>query len=215
MYITRTISQQILEANKGFKVILLTGPRQIGKTTLLENLQKPSRSYISLDTLDIRLGAKEDPAGFIDRLRLPVLINEVQYAPELFSYIKMIVDKEKRKRGLFWMTGSQQFSMMKDVSESLAGRVAILTMQGISLAAEEGRPSTPPFIPTLDVLKHRQKIARTLSSKDIFFKIWRGSYPDVVTQKGKNWQRFYESYVSTYVERDARDYLDLGSDLGS
>lgn len=147
MYITRTISQQILEATKGFKVILLTGPRQIGKTTLLENLQKPSRSYISLDTLDIRLGAKEDPAGFIDRLRLPVLIDEVQYAPELFSYIKMIVDKEKRKRGLFWMTGSQQFSMMKDVSESLAGRVAILAMQGISLAEEEGRPNTPPFIP--------------------------------------------------------------------
>ncbi len=107
MYITRTISQQILEANKGFKVILLTGPRQIGKTTLLENLQKPSRSYISLDTLDIRLGAKEDPVRFIDRLRLPVLIDEVQYAPELFSNIKMIIDKEKNKRGLFWMTGSQ------------------------------------------------------------------------------------------------------------
>lgn len=209
MYIKRTISEQILEADKRFKVLLLTGPRQIGKTTLLENLQKNSRSYVSLDALDIRLAAKEDPAGFIDRLNLPVLIDEVQYAPELFPYIKMVVDKEKNRRGLFWMTGSQQFSMMKNVSESLAGRVAILTMQGISLAEEEGRPATPPFIPTVETLKHRQKIAKSISAKDIFFKIWRGSYPDVVTEKGKNWQRFYESYVSTYVERDARDYLRI------
>ena len=209
MYIQRTLAQQILEANKNFKVILLTGPRQIGKTTLLENLQKGSRSYVSLDVLDTRLAAKEDPAGFIERLDLPVFIDEVQYAPELFAYIKMVVDAEKKTRGLFWMTGSQQFSMMKNVSESLAGRVAILSMQGIALAEEEGRPDTPPFIPTVGKLKHRQKIARTLSVKDIYFKIWRGSYPDVVTAQGRNWQRFYESYVSTYVERDARDYLNI------
>lgn len=209
MYIKRTIEQHILDVNKSFKVLLLTGPRQIGKTTLLENLQKKSRSYISLDALDVRLSAKEDPAGFIDRLSLPVLIDEVQYAPELFSYIKIAVDKDKTKRGLFWMTGSQQFSMMKDVSESLAGRVAILGMRGISLAEEEGRPETPPFIPRPDVLKQRHEIARPIPLKDIYYKIWRGSYPDIVTSKGKGWQKFYESYVLTYAERDARDYLQI------
>lgn len=209
MYIKRTIEQHILDVNKSFKVLLLTGPRQIGKTTLLENLQKESRSYVSLDALDIRLSAKEDPAGFIDRLSLPVLIDEVQYAPELFSYIKIAVDKEKAKKGLYWMTGSQQFSMMKDISESLAGRVAILSMRGISLSEEEGRPETPPFIPTPDVLKQRHEIARPLPLKDVYYKIWRGSYPDIVTRKGDGWQKFYESYVLTYAERDARDYLQI------
>lgn len=209
MYISRTLADYILQINDSFKVLLLTGPRQIGKTTLLENLQQDVRSYVSLDALDKRMAAKEDPAGFVAALDLPVLIDEVQYAPELFSYIKMVVDKQKEKRGLFWMTGSQQFAMMKNVSESLAGRVAIVSMSGISLAEEEGRPTTPPFIPTQEVLKDRQKIASSLSAKDIFFKIWRGAYPDVVTAGGKNWQQFYESYVLTYVERDARDYLQI------
>ena len=209
MYIERTLSKTILKANQSFKVLLLTGPRQIGKTTLLETLQKDSRSYVSLDALDVRAAAKEDPAGFIDNLSLPVLIDEVQYAPELFSYIKMAVDQDKSKTGQFWMTGSQQFSMMKDVSESLAGRVVILSMRGISLAEEMGRPDTPPFIPTQEALKHRHKIAKPISAKDIYYKIWRGSYPDIVTKRNMDWQQFYDSYVLTYAERDARDYLKI------
>ena len=209
MYIKRTLSKTILSANETFKVLLLTGPRQIGKTTLLEHLQANKRHYISLDALDVRAAAKEDPAGFIDTLPLPVLIDEVQYAPELFSYIKIAVDRDKSKTGQFWMTGSQQFSMMKDVSESLAGRVVILSMRGISQAEEEGRPDTPPFIPTAAVLKHRHTIAKPISQKEIYHKIWRGMFPDIVTKKDMNWQQFYASYVLTYVERDARDYLNI------
>lgn len=208
MHIERTLSQSILDASKSFKVILLTGPRQVGKTTLLENLQKDNRSYVSLDALDVRAAAQEDPAGFIERLKLPVLIDEVQYAPELFPYIKMKVDKLKTP-GLFWLTGSQQFAMMKGISESLAGRVAIFELQGISLAEDEGRPKTHPFIPTVDVLEQREKIAEEASLQKIYHKIWRGSYPHVVLDDGKSWQRFYESYVSTYVERDVRDYLKV------
>ena len=132
----------------------------------------------------------------------------MQYAPNLFSYIKLIVDQTK-KTGLFWLTGSQEFSMMKNVSESLAGRIAILDIQGISLSEDEGRPQTPPFIPKLDCLKHRQKIAKSLSLEDIYFKIWRGSYPHVVLDSGKTWQTFYESYITTYIERDVRDYLKV------
>jgi hypothetical protein len=136
--IKRTLVQAIKDTSESFKVLMLTGPRQVGKTTLLQEIQKKSRSYVTLDDLGTRLAAKKDPAGFLDRLELPVLIDEVQYAPDLFSYIKIVVDKEK-KAGMFWLTGSQQFEMMKNVTESLAGRVAILKLQGISLAEEQGR----------------------------------------------------------------------------
>ncbi|MBM3611053.1 MAG: ATP-binding protein [Alphaproteobacteria bacterium] len=206
MSIERTLAKSILDASRSFYVVMVTGPRQVGKTTLLQGLQNQERSYVSLDDIDQRLAARNDPAGFLDRLKLPVLIDEVQYAPELFPYIKILVDKEK-KPGLFWLTGSQQFLMMKNVSESLAGRVAILDMQGISLAEEEGRPNTSPFIPALETLKERHSKARYIGESDIYYKIWRGSYPQVVTSKENIWQRFYESYITTYIERDVRDYL--------
>lgn len=208
MNIKRTLGRSIIAAGRSFKVILLTGPRQVGKTTLLQELEKGKRAYITLDDFNARLVAESDPATFIDRLKLPVLIDEVQYAPNLFPYIKMTVDKT-RKNGLFWLTGSQQFGLMKNVTESLAGRVAVFHLQGISLSEEEGRPETPPFIPTVAGLKKRQTKARPIPVNGIYHKIWRGSYPDVVVHKGKTWERFYESYVSTYIERDVRDYLKV------
>jgi predicted AAA+ superfamily ATPase len=207
LVIKRTLTQTIKDTSNSFKVLMLTGPRQVGKTTLLQEVQKSSRSYITLDDLGARLAAQKDPAGFLDRLELPVLIDEVQYAPDLFPYIKMIVDKEK-KAGMFWLTGSQQFEMMKNVTESLAGRVAILNLQGISLAEEQGRAGDAPFLPTPERMKSRKK-AKPLSITDAYHIIWRGSYPDVVTQDGKNWERFYSSYISTYIQRDVREYLDI------
>ena len=208
MYIERTISGTVTKTSRAFKTLLLTGPRQVGKTTLLNRLREEERSYVSLDETDLRFSAKRDPAGFINRLKLPVLIDEVQYAPELFPHIKVVVDRASTN-GLFWLTGSRQFSMMKNVSESLAGRVAILDLQGISLAEEQGRPQTPPFIPKTEVLNERKKIAEPLGTEEIFRKIWRGSYPYVVLDQSENWERFYQSYVSTYIERDARDYLEI------
>ena len=208
MYIERTIGDTIAKTSGAFKTLLLTGPRQVGKTTLLDRLREEERSYVSLDETDVRFSAKRDPAGFIDRLKLPVLIDEVQYAPELFPHIKVKVDRANTN-GLFWLTGSQRFAMMKNVSESLAGRVAILDLQGISLAEDQGRPQTPPFIPKTEVLNERQEIAEPLGTEEIFRKIWRGSYPHVVLDRGENWERFYQSYVSTYIERDARDYLKI------
>lgn len=208
MYIERTIGDTIAKTSGAFKTLLLTGPGQVGKTTLLRKLREKERSYVSLDETDLRFSAKRDPAGFIDRLKLPVLIDEVQHAPELFPHIKVKVDRANTN-GLFWLTGSQRFSMMKNVSESLAGRVAILDLQGISLAEDQGRPRTPPFIPKTEVLNERGKIAEPLGAEEIFGKIWRGSYPCVVLDRGENWERFYRSYVSTYIERDARDYLEI------
>jgi predicted AAA+ superfamily ATPase len=207
--IKRTLGKAILDASASFKVVLLTGPRQVGKTTLLQDVQKGERSYVTLDDLNMRQAAQQDPASFLDRLQLPVLIDEVQYAPNLFPYIKMAVDKTKLN-GLFWLTGSQQFDMMKNVTESLAGRVAILHLQGISLAEEQGRPDDAPFLPELTLLKSRQKTAKALTLPGVYQKIWRGYYPDMVTEgTGKNWERFYSSYVATYIQRDVREYLNI------
>ncbi len=206
--IKRTLAKEIMQVSDDFKVLLLTGPRQVGKTTLLEEVGKKDRSYVTLDDMMLRAAALRDPAGFIDRLDLPVLIDEVQYAPNLFPYIKMAVDKGKQN-GQFWLTGSQQFEMMKNVGESLAGRVGVLHLQGISLAEEQGRADDEPFLPVLVLLKSRQKTAKTLTVRQVFHKIWRGSYPDVVTRDGKNWERFYESYISTYIQRDVQDYLGV------
>lgn len=207
--IKRTLGKAIVDTSDSFKVVLLTGPRQVGKTTLLQDVQKGKRSYVTLDDLNMRQAAQQDPASFLDRLELPVLIDEVQYAPNLFPYIKMVVDKTKQN-GLFWLTGSQQFDMMKNVTESLAGRVAILHLQGISLSEEQSRSDDAPFLPELALLKSRQKTAKALTLPEVYHKIWRGSYPDMVTEgTGKNWERFYSSYVATYIQRDVREYLNI------
>lgn len=210
MRISRTLKAAIKNDSKSFRVILLTGPRQVGKTTLLREVENNMRSYVTLDDLNVRQLAIADPAGFIQRLKLPVLIDEVQYAPDLFPYIKIAVDQSKRC-GLFWLTGSQQFEMMKNVTESLAGRVAVLKLQGISLAEEENRSIATPFLPDLKTIKSRQKYAKSLTLPKIYYKIWRGSFPDIVISKGKNWERFYESYVTTYIQRDVREYLQISN----
>ena len=208
-HIPRSLEKSILEASANFKVVLLTGPRQVGKTTLLQSLQKETRRYLTLDDINLRQAAQQDPASFLDRLSLPVLIDEVQYAPNLFPYIKMAVDKSK-KNGLFWLTGSQQFDMMKNITESLAGRVVILQLQGLSLAEEQGRPHDLPFLPELSLLKSRQKTASPLTLTETYHKIWRGAYPDMVMHRdSKYWDRFYSSYITTYIQRDVREYLNI------
>lgn len=207
MLINRFIKKQIIEASKTFKVILLTGPRQVGKTTLLKELSKNNRSYVTLDDIDNRILAQRDPKLFLAQIDYPVLIDEVQYAPELFSYIKIKVDEDKIP-GQFWLTGSQQFAMMKNISDSLAGRVAIFDMLGISNSEEE-KNSNQYFLPTLENIKKRQRQNKILSVNEIFNKIWRGSFPDVVVEQGKNWERYYSSYLTSYVEKDVRDYLKI------
>lgn len=207
--IKRTLSKAILDVSANFKVVLLTGPRQVGKTTLLRTMQESERCYITLDDLNVRMAAQQDPAGFLDRIKLPALIDEVQYAPNLFPYIKMAVDQSNRN-GLFWLTGSQQFEMMKQVTESLAGRVALLHLQGISLAEEQGRMDDSPFLPELALLKTRLQTAKPLTIPEVYYKIWRGSYPAMVAQLDSDqWERFYASYVTTYIQRDVREYLNV------
>ena len=131
MYYARTIEPTIKKINETFPVLIVTGPRQVGKTTLLTRLAREDRKIVSLDNPTIRAFAKTEPELFLQRYAPPVLIDEVQYAPELFDYIKIYVDREKRC-GDFWLTGSQTFRMMKHVTESLAGRAGIVQMPGLS-----------------------------------------------------------------------------------
>jgi len=206
--IKRTLEAKIKKASDFFKVILLTGPRQVGKTTLLKNLMESNRTYVSFDNIETRLEAMEDPARFIQQLKLPVLVDEVQYVPELFSYIKLIVDQSDEK-GLFWLTGSQQFSLMKNVTESLAGRVGIFRLQGITHAEEYGAFELPSFLPTPERIEERAKYLKPMNSAQLYQKIWRGTFPQLVTHGCDFWQIFYESYLTTYLERDVYHYLKI------
>ena len=143
-YIKINIEEQLIKLSKGFPVVMITGSRQVGKTTLLNNLQKKEENkinYISLDNLLVRALAVEDPEMFLDRYKAPLIIDEFQYAPNLLSYIKIIVDKKRQEHlennkvqatGLYYLTGSQVFHTMKDISESLAGRVGILELYPLS-----------------------------------------------------------------------------------
>ena len=209
--IKRNLAKSIIELSKHFPVIMLTGPRQVGKTTLLETISK-NREYITLDDLEQRKLAKQDPALFLQIHKPPLFIDEIQYSPELFSYIKMCVDKNKTN-GDFWITGSQKFHLMKNVTETLAGRVAIVDLLGISQAEEQGREAIP-FLPD------KNWIEKTLKNKpedqditDIYKKIFRGNYPKLVADKDMPRDIFYSSYVQTYIERDVKDLMKIGDEL--
>ena len=210
MYIERTIEKAIKQASNFFPVVLITGPRQIGKTTVFENYESKSRNYVSLDTLEEQELAKQDPRRFLERHQAPLLIDEIQYAPELFPYIKSIVDKEKKK-GMYWITGSQQFNLMANVTESLAGRVGILNLQGFSQTEKDNMPDTLPFLPTEKLLKAKEKTNRV--TKDIFHRILKGSYPALFKGSDKDWKLFYDSYMQTYIERDVKQIINVSNEL--
>jgi predicted AAA+ superfamily ATPase len=200
------------KADKQFPVLLVTGARQVGKTTFAQNLRDKARAYVTLDDPTLRNLAKEDPALFLQRFRPPVLIDEFQYAPELLPYIKMAVDRS-RKPGLFWLTGSQQFLVMKGVSESLAGRAGIVNLLGLSRRGLAGKSKEPePFLPTPTAVSGRLKDGGALSLKALYRTIWRGSYPAIAIDEGVDRDLFYSSYVQTYLQRDVRDLARVGDE---
>ena len=193
-----------LALNKEYPAILITGPRQAGKTTMLEKLIEEEgihRSYISLDDLNEREMAKSDPKMFLQIHKPPICIDEVQYAPELFTYIKIHVDNN-HSPGEFWLTGSQIFRLMEGVQESLAGRVAILHLSPLSQQEIYGG-SDIPFMPDVEQLSKRPVTARTVD--EVFGNIYMGGMPAIVSKSYKNSNIFYSSYIETYLERDVRE----------
>lgn len=211
-YYRRTVEKTLDRMNKTFPVVLITGPRQVGKTTILKKCSSKKRKYVSLDIQENRLLAKENPDLFLQRFSPPLLIDEIQYAPELLSYIKNIVDQSQEK-GLFWLTGSQQFHLMKGVSESLAGRVSIIQMQGFSLSESKEKLNNLKFLPTNDWILNKEKIGTNLSYEDLFRLIWRGSFPAMHSTPELDWEDFYSSYLKTYIERDIRDLTSIGDEM--
>ena len=205
-YIRRHMESRILELSKSYSAILLTGPRQAGKTTMLRSLaenENLGRKYVTLDDLTERDMAKNDPALFLQLHKPPVLIDEVQYAPELFTYIKIHID-ENHNPGDFWLTGSQVFRLMRGVQESLAGRVALLHLSPLSQREIIGAPCVP-FKTDFDRLLTEQSQIQPVTTPELFARLWRGSMPGLISGQTPDRNNFYSSYLSTYVERDVRD----------
>ena len=203
-YITRELEKVVSQVAKEYPVVLVTGPRQVGKTTMLLKLMEGTdRRYVTLDDLNERSMAKTDPELFLQLHKPPVLIDEVQYAPELFTYIKVHVDKS-HDPGAFWLTGSQVFKLMRGVQESLAGRVAVLSLTSLSQAEIYGG-APEPFTVDLEALAVRSEAGKEADTEEIFARIYRGSMPAIVSGAKSSSQIFYGSYLSTYMERDVRE----------
>ena len=209
-YYKRLAENAIKKQEKMFKTILVTGARQVGKTTMLKNMN-PNMNYITLDDMILNQSAVEEPELFLKANKPPIIIDEIQYAPNLLRYIKMAVDNSEKK-SLYYLTGSQQFHLMKDVSESLAGRVGILNLLGLSLREIKEIEFNEPFLPTEEYLSKRKKHVKEISYNEIWNIIHKGSMP-ALYQEESDVDMFYAMYVSTYIERDVRSLTQVGDTL--
>lgn len=211
MYYNRILEQTIIKTSKTFPVVLVTGPRQVGKTTLLTKMAEKKRTIVSLDNPTIRGLAKEDPELFLQRYKPPVLIDEVQYAPELFIYIKMYVDKHKNN-GDFWLTGSQAFQMMENITETLAGRVGIVRLNGLS-NAEIQQTFHKEFVVDMEQLIKRRESSKAMDATEVFHRIYKGSMPRLYENTEVDQEQYYESYIETYITRDIKELTKVSDEL--
>lgn len=208
MYIKRHAEKTVQELARMFGAVLVAGPRQVGKTTMLQKITS-NIGYVTLDDPILRASAEEESGTFFKDNPPPVFVDEIQKAPMLFEQIKLYLDRE-RKKGQFFMCGSQQFKMMKGVSESLAGRIGLVTLLGFSLREAYGIECDTPFIPTEEYFSERRGQLADISYDDVWNRIHRGSMPELYDNPDFNWQMFYGAYVRTYIERDVRELSEIG-----
>jgi len=205
-YITRTLESVLERAAEEFPVVILTGPRQSGKTTLLQHLFAESYAYVSLEPPDVRAAASEDPRGFLAMYPPPAILDEVQYAPDLLPYIKERVDANRTEYGQYLLTGSQNLLLMQQVTESLAGRAAILRLLPLSQREELGVPDAPFPWESDEKCPPRRQLAYDL----LWERLLRGSYPELIADPKKDASLWYASYIQTYLERDVRSLRQVG-----
>ena len=206
-YIKRTLEKKVLEISEDYACLLLIGPRQVGKTTMLEHLMEGTdRRKVTLDDMENRRLAGTDPELFLQMHPAPVLIDEVQYAPELFAYIKIRIDNGA-PAGSYWLTGSQAFRMMELAQESLAGRAAIIHMSALSQAELYGTGETEPLSLSLEALNRRTSFLAPCTASEMYGRIWRGGMPGHRSGKYRDRDVFYSSYVETYINRDVSDMI--------
>ena len=211
-YIPRSIESEFLALCEEHAIVLVTGMRQCGKSTMLEHLMTDRRSKVTLDDLQERELAKTDPELFLQLHRPPVMIDEVQYAPELFSYLKIYADTHPDACGDIWLTGSQPFALMKLAGETLAGRVGVLRMLPLSQHEMHGRGNDEPLLLKAGTLLERATLRDPAQLPEMYERIFNGSMPAVASGRSKSATRFYRSYVQTYIERDVRE-MDNAADL--
>ncbi|MBA1335463.1 MAG: ATPase [Firmicutes bacterium] len=209
-YIKRNIETTLQKIAKMFSAVLITGARQVGKTTLLKHITTGVQ-YITLDDPILLQSAIEEAGSFFKTTPPPVIVDEIQYAPNLFPYIKIIAD-ETGKKGQFYLTGSQQFKMMKNVSESLAGRIGILNLLGLSLREIKGDNFNNSFVPTEEYFDKRKAAVKSADYKEIWEIIHKGSMPAMYADD-LDWQMFYAAYTKTYIERDVRELTQVGDEI--
>lgn len=208
MYINRHAERTVQELAQMFGAVLVAGPRQVGKTTMLARLTD-GMNCATLDDPILRASAEEESGTFFKDNPPPVFVDEIQKAPALFEQIKLFLDWD-RKKGQFFLCGSQQFKMMKGVSESLAGRIGLVTLLGFSLRESHGIAFDVPFLPTEEYFSQRKLPTADISYDEVWNTIHRGSMPELQDNPDFNWQMFYGAYVRTYIERDVRELSEIG-----
>lgn len=204
-YVERALERKFLRMSSFFKAVLVTGARQVGKTTMLKHLaDQQSRTYVTMDNTMARALAKSDPVLFFQTYKPPIIIDEIQKAPELFEQIKIMCD-ESEERGLFWLTGSQQYKTMKNIRETLAGRIGILELYSLSKNEVEGLHFPNELDFSLPCLLARQPLTKKNDIMDVFEYIWRGGMPDALLADAEQRQEYFNSYIETYLMRDVSE----------